>query len=308
MSRLSCWLIIGVGLGTSVSRLSADDAAVEEVRQAARAYVDAFNRGVAAEAAQHWQEHAVHTDRETGERTEGRAAIQADLEATFQSRPGLRLQFEPARIRLIQPQVAQLEAVVTLVAPDEEPRPVQVSAIFVRQGDKWVIDSAEEMNLAQPETSYDALKTLEWLVGDWQDESDDVVATSTFGWSPNGAFLVRSYSTQSGEDDVTQGTEVIGWDPRLQQIRSWSFHSDGSFGEGFWSQSGDEWLIKSTQTLADGGVASGTYVVQQVDDRSMTVRLMGHEVNGEPQPAREPVRVVRAASATSEVSPKEGAQ
>jgi hypothetical protein len=40
----------------------------------------------------------------------------------------------------------------------------------------------------------------------------------------------------------------------------------------------------------------------------MTVRLMGHEVNGEPQPAREPVRVVRAASATSEVSPKEGAQ
>ena len=32
------------------------------------------------------------------------------------------------------------------------------------------------------------------------------------------------------------GTQLIGWDPRIRQIRSWVFDSDGGFSEALWSQ------------------------------------------------------------------------
>jgi len=89
------------------------------------------------------------------------------------------------------------------------------------------------------------------------------------------------------------GTQVIGWDPQQQQIRGWSFNSDGSFGESTWSRNGDSWMCKSIQTLATGETASGTYVMERPDDSSFTIQLIGHEVGGEPQPAGAPVRVVR---------------
>jgi hypothetical protein len=51
--------------------------------------------------------------------------------------------------------------------------------------------------------------------------------------------------------------------------------------------------VKSTQTLADGSAASGTYVMTPGDD-SMTVQLIGHEIDGALQPASETVTIVRA--------------
>lgn len=115
-----------------------------------------------------------------------------------------------------------------------------------------------------------------------------------FSWAPGGAFLVRSFKTQLADGVGYQGTQVIGWDPRASQIRSWSFDSDGAFGDGVWSRNGDTWTIQSTQTLADGGAASGAYLLTKVDDDTLTLRLVGHEVDGQPLPSRPAIKVVRA--------------
>jgi len=168
---------------------------------------------------------------------------------------------------------------------------------------KWLIDSIEESPITQPQAPGNALQQLNWLIGRWVDKDGAVQVETNFKWSSSGAFLLRSYIVHSKGELVREGTQVIGWDPRASEIRSWSFNSDGSFGDGVWSKSGADLLIKSTQTLADGRSASGTYVLTPVDENTMTMQLIGHSIEGTPQPARAAVKVVReekpAAAATS---------
>jgi hypothetical protein len=55
------------------------------------------------------------------------------------------------------------------------------------------------------------------------------------------------------------------------------------------------WLVRTTQTLPDGGAASATQVITMVDADTATVQTVGKEVNGAPEPASEPVTMIRAA-------------
>ena len=61
--------------GPAVADLKGDEAAI---RKRVEAYTDAFNRQDLKGVAAAWAENAAHTDRETGERKEGREAILAD--------------------------------------------------------------------------------------------------------------------------------------------------------------------------------------------------------------------------------------
>lgn len=269
----------------------ADEAAV---RQTLSDYVGVFNSKSADKVAAFWTENGTHTDRETGERTEGRDAIQADMARVLSELGDVKLSATITGIRFITPDVARVEGETTLVTGDGESSDSGFAAIVVNQEGKWLIDSIEEMALPEPESSTNALRELEWLVGEWVDESDDVRVTTTFRWTASQAFLLRSFDIESKDGITLTGTQVIGWDPQQKQIRGWSFSSDGSFGESTWSRNGNSWICQSVQTLSTGGTASGTYVMERSDDNSFTIQLIGHEVDGEPQPAGEPIRVVRS--------------
>lgn len=307
-------LVVLFGLAAATLADESASPADGAIRVAAEAYVAAFNQHDAATLGQLWSEQAVYVDRTTGERSTGRAEIQAAIAEVFQTNPDIRLQFDAGSVRFIRPDVAQAEATATLLIPDADPQVVGVSAIYVKTGDAWLLDSVEETAVPQPESAAAALADLEWLIGDWRDETENVTATSSFRWGAAGSYLIRSFSVAKGDAAAEEGTQVIGWDPLARQIRSWTFHSDGSFGEAFWSRSGGDWMIKSTQTLADGGTASGTYVLTPVDASTMTVQLIGHEVNGESQAAGEPIRVVKVEAAaaqkteTDATAPNGGAQ
>lgn len=286
----------------AVPLTNADEAAV---RKTLAAYVEVFNQKAADKVAAFWTEKGTHTDRETGERTEGRAAIEADMTAVMSEQSECKLSATIDRIRFITPDVASVEGETTVVLSDAEPVVSTYTAIVVHQGDKWLLDTVEEMPLPQPASPRDALKELEWLVGDWVDDAGDAKVSTTFRWTANQAFLLRSFNVETSDGVAMTGTQVIGWDPRGQQIRSWSFNSDGSFGESTWSKNGNGWLSKTAQTMADGGAGSGTYVVERVDENSFTMQLVGHELNGEPQPAGAAVTVVRAEEQSASVSTPE---
>ena len=53
----------------------------------------------------------------------------------------------------------------------------------------------------------------------------------------------------------------VGWDPLAKQFRSWEFDSEGGYGEGRWSQDGDQWVIKHTGVRPEGITASATHLV-----------------------------------------------
>jgi uncharacterized protein (TIGR02246 family) len=270
---------------------SADE---EAVRQVVGAYVEAFNNHDAEALAALWEEDAVYVDRNTGERVEGRAALQADFAVLFEGQPDARLSGEVDTVDFVTGDVASVEGRAAVFVAESSPNETAFTATLVRHGDNWLLHSVREVNVPVPPSPQAALQELAWMLGDWIDESDDLRVDTSVTWSPNGAFLLRSFVVQDAEGPLRQGTQVIGWDPRSHEIRSWTFNSDGSFGDGVWTESADHWLVQSTQTLADGSAASGTYVVTPVDEDSMTVQLIGHEIEGEPQPATEAVTIVRA--------------
>ena len=291
-------LLVAASLCASVR---ADEAAI---RKTFDAYVQAFNEKKLDAVASYWAEQATHVDRETGERTEGRKAIRADIAKVFKERPGTMLAGRVDRVRFIKPDVAAVEGETSVGENGEEPAVSTFSAILVQQDGKWLIDSIEEMPLPRPSTAHDALQELQWLVGQWVDQSDAVRVDTTIRWTADRAFLLRSFVVEDKDGIARQGTQIIGWDPRSNDIRSWTFNSDGSFGDGTWSKSGEDWLIKSSQTLSDGRAASGTFVLTRVDDDTLSLKLIGHQIEGEPQPTNEAVKVMRVVPKKKAASPR----
>ncbi len=272
-----------------------------DVRKMLADYVDVFNQKGAEKVGQFWTENGTHTDRETGKRTEGREAIQKDIAEVMKDESGIKLSATIERLKFITPVVASVEGETTVVLSDAEPVVSAYTAIVVHQDGKWLLDSIEDMPLPQPASSTAALKQLQWLIGDWVDESGDVKVTTTFRWSANQAFLLRSFNVETNDGVAMQGTQVIGWDPIELQIRSWSFNSDGSFGQSIWSSSGDGWSSKTVNTLSSGESASGNYVMERLSDDAFTIQLVGHEIGGQPQPTGPASKLVRVAEQSATV-------
>ncbi len=276
-----------------------------DVRQAIGDYVAAFNAGHVDAVADYWAASATHTDLETGEVTQGREAIRADIEAGIEGQPGLRLREEVERVRMITPQVASVKGTIVVTRGEQQPVESRFSAILVNTDGKWRIETIEESAVPLPLTPHVALQELNWLIGSWAEATADATVTNDVQWSSERAFLVRSYAVASEDGGSLQGTQVIGWDPRAAQIRSWSFNSDGSFGGGMWSKNEDSWLVRSAQTLADGRAASGTYVLEKVNEDQLTWRLIGHEIEGEPQPSTDRSLLVRVGDAAEQTDSDE---
>ena len=260
-------------------------------------YVAVFNKHDAEALGAFWAEDGVSIAEETGQRTQGREALQSEFAAFFKDNPGAHLTGEITNTHPIRPDVIMLEGMTTLFIADAEPVQSAFTAILVKEGDQWLISSSQERDLPTPETPYDALKELEWLVGVWEDQSDAARVTTTVRWSPNRTYLIRSFLAQFEEGEALQGTQIIGWDPLNKQIRAWTFNSDGTFGEGTLARHDDEWHLKMWQILPEGQLATATKVMSRVDDQTISIDTIGETIDGAPVPSSEPVTVVRTGDA-----------
>ena len=132
-------------------------------------------------------------------------------------------------------------------------------------------------------TPYERLKELEWMVGDWVDESEDVQVNTTVRWGQGKAYIVRDYSVKIKSEPATSGLMIIAWDPQTQQIRSWIFNADGSRGEASWTRATDnQWVVKAHGSTVDGQPTSATQVISLINKdairTSSTDRIIGHEI------------------------------
>lgn len=140
------------------------------------------------------------------------------------------------------------------------------------------------------------LDTLDWLVGDWVNEDENRSIEFNCHFTKNGSFLVRSFQIVTEKDVRMSGMQVIAWDPVNQAIRSWTFDSDGGFGEDTWTQSGNRYTIRAKYTLPDGGIASAINVFTFIDDNKCTWKSVSREIDGELQPDTDEVVLVRKAT------------
>jgi uncharacterized protein (TIGR02246 family) len=285
------WLIFSLLMIAQVTRgeTDADQAAISA---AIKSYVEAYNRGDAKAVADHWSEKGQWVSPDGAKHT-GKEAIAKALSELFEESKGVTITVDEPEIRLITADVAVEEGTVHVSSPGATPSHSTYQAIHVKQSGAWKLNSVRETEIVELPAA-GALQDLAWLVGEWVDE--DGGSTAKVNWTKNKTFLSYSFTVATEDGDDLEGTQVIGWDPNNETIRSWMFDSDGGFGEGVWTRRDNAWVVKFQQTLADGRSASATNVYTLADGNSFTWKSIGRQVDGEHAPNVEETKIVRKAA------------
>ena len=143
------------------------------------------------------------------------------------------------------------------------------------------------------------------MVGQWVDRGENATIITNCSWTRNRSFLSRTFQVTINEDVTLEGTQVVGWDPVENRIRSWTFDSEGGFGRGRWIQDGNRWLVKTSYVLASGERASALNVFTYVDQDTFRWQSIAREIAGELQPSIPEVTVVRQQVNEDESQPSE---
>jgi hypothetical protein len=149
------------------------------------------------------------------------------------------------------------------------------------------------------------LDTLDWLVGDWVAEDEGISVEFSCHFTKNNAFIVRAFKVVTTKDIRMSGMQLIAWDAAQENIRSWTFDSDGGFGEDTWTQSGNTYTVRAKYTLPDGGKASAVNVMTFINNDRCTWKSVNREIDGEIQPDVEEISLVRKPE-VGPVEPKGG--
>jgi uncharacterized protein (TIGR02246 family) len=233
------------------------------IRASADSFTKAFNTGDAKAVAALWTPDGTETD-EQGETFKGRQAIEDEYAKVFKAAPGARIAIEVHSVDFPAPNIAVEDGIATVTSKDAPSSSSRYTAIHVQQpGGGWLMANVHETP-ALAKSGADALNLLDWLVGKWQTKSDDVVAESDIHWLADKTFLERVYTVRKGGAIVGSGKQLIGWDPREGQIRSWSFDASGGYGSGLWSQTADGWQIAHQGILPDSTPTSSLDFVVHV--------------------------------------------
>jgi uncharacterized protein (TIGR02246 family) len=252
--------------------------------------VASFNGGDAAALAELWAADAEFIT-PSGETFQGRDSILKGFETFFKENEGAKLEVDIASIQIEDANTAVEEGTARVTLPDQSVSETSYVARYTKQDDKWVMKSVREAE--KPPSHYEQLKALEWFIGEWIDRDEKSSVHTTCRWTKNKNFISRSFAVTFGDQIDLEGTQVIGWDPSKQVIRSWIFDSDGGFGVGIWSQKGNRWTIRALRVLSDGRKASAVNVLTYVDENTFTWESTGREVDGEVLPNLGPITVVR---------------
>jgi uncharacterized protein (TIGR02246 family) len=263
------------------------------IRAVGEAFRHAYDAGNAAAVASLYADNA-ELIQEDGERIEGRKSIQDLYASLFQERKGYTIQIVMESLRFLGPSFAKEEGqtIVTPALTAEPPSRCRYTVLYVKQAGQWLYSSVREESVTRVAHS-ERLKELEWLVGDWVDESADAVVTAACRWSADKNFLLRDFTIHTEGKPVMTVNQRIGWDPLSRQIKSWVFDSEGGYGDGLWTRSGDQWMIKSTGVLPDGRIATATNILTRVGPNTARWASTERTVGGEHAPDQFENTIVR---------------
>ena len=265
----------------------------EALIKRAEAFIEAFHKGDAKAVAAFWTADGTYTDQK-GHNLKGRDAIEKAFASLFAENKGLKLRIESEALRFVTPNVAVEDGTTEVIPPDGgPPNRARYTLVHVKKGEEWYLDSVREAAFTAP-TNYEHLKALEWLIGDWDDDTDKgEIARVSFTWGPNQNFLMSSYATTFKNISLSSGTQWIGWDPTARRIRSWTFDAGGSFSEGSWTTDGDKVVIKTSGVLRDGKKVAATNVVKRLDADTVTWESRDRTLDGKELPDIKAIKMKR---------------
>ncbi|HEY2154818.1 MAG TPA: SgcJ/EcaC family oxidoreductase [Isosphaeraceae bacterium] len=267
-------LAIALALAASTARAQAPPPATTTALDPARAadakalsalvttFERAFEAGDAKALAAMFTDDAQISD-DAGS-TRGGANIEARFAAYFAEHPKAKLTVRIDDLRFLTPDVAIEDGhAIVLPAGPGVPEKTRYTVVYVKQNGNWLQSSLREED-DEGVTVPERLKELEWLIGEWVNESQDAVVLSTCQWSDDKHYLLRDFTVSVAGKPALKGTQRIGWDAEKKQVRSWVFDSDGGFNEGYWSRLGDQWMVKAHGFHRDGQPVTATMMITRL--------------------------------------------
>jgi uncharacterized protein (TIGR02246 family) len=262
------------------------------IRLAVEAFAKAYNAGDAKAIALLFVADGEIVSEE-GQSTQGREGIRQVFAGIFKEHPKTHMDLAVGSVRFIGLDMAVEDGTATVIhAPDEPAQRGPYTMVHVVQGGKWLVASARDLPDETPAPE-EQLKQLEWMIGDWVDESPDALVVTSYRWTDNHCYILSEFKVQTGGRPVMTGSQRIGWDPLARKIRSWVFDSEGGFGEAIWTQEGNRWIVKRTGVTRDGKIASSTNIITRVSKDRMIWQSRDRIVGGDKTPDIEEIPITR---------------
>ena len=274
------------------------EAAKEEASQAIakeiESYVAAFNAKDTAKLLSHWTSRGVHSNETTGAVSIGHEAMKKRFTELFAKFDDLKLEVKTDEIEFIGPSVAIEHGVATVTqASSGNQEKTEYSAVFVFRDDRWWLDRISDNLVLERQTHQEHLQQLDWAIGTWVNQTDGVTIEFECKWTQDNNHISRAYRVIEGDNVEHTGLQIIGWDAKNKNIRSWLFDSDGGFVEGTWKKDGDNWLITSKGILPDGGEGTAVNVVRVIDEDQIGYRKTKQVIDGVEIPDSEEIVIQR---------------
>jgi uncharacterized protein (TIGR02246 family) len=286
MKNSALALSLSAALAGVVFAQSAKDTPAEKntALAAARAYEAAYAKGDAKALAQFFADDAEYTS-EDGTTVKGRAEIEKSIRAALATRKGGKIAIDVESVRALAPDVMAEKGSTVVTTKAGESVESLYTAIHVKKNDQWKISELIESPSPVP-TAGQRLAELAWLVGDWEesDKTNDLSVRSQFAWARGENFITRNVTVKKGGETTLEGWQIIGWDPIEERIRSWTFDSEGGFGEGTWTREGERWLLREIGVAADGSRSSADNTFTKLSADRFAWESNNRTLDGDPQP------------------------
>jgi len=276
---------------------------VKAIRELGEAFTLAYNKGDAKAISALFTEHAELTH-ESGVTIRGREAIIDQFASAFDESPGEKVEIKSESIRFLGPDIARETGLSrTIPAGVGVSETTRYSVLLVRRDGRWLQASIHEYPDKAP-TPHERLKELDWLLGEWIDESDEGVVRTACHWSEDQNYLIRDFTLRVAGQPVSSGSQRIGWDPLTNQFKSWVFDPDGGYNEALWSRNGaNQWIIKADGVVADGRTVAGTQVLTFVNKGMARWRSVDRAIGGEAIPDLPEIVLVRTPPKPASAAP-----
>ena len=244
------------------------------------ALAKAFNAGDAKGVAACFTAEAEMIDDE-GQGVMGRAELEKLFADFFTKNPGAKLHIQPETPRQVAPTLIMEDGTSTVTLADGKTQTVRRYAMaFVKQGDGWQLASLREFPTADDDhQAAESIKELDWLIGDWVDESPSAVVIVSARWSDDRKTILRDFTIRVQGKDAMTGTQRISVEPLTGQIKGWAFDSNGGHGESTWVKHGDEWIIKAQGVNSDGEPSSATHLLKPLGKDRVVWKTV-HRISG----------------------------
>lgn len=264
-----------------------------EVKASLEEYVKVFNKKDSASLASLWDEEGTLHNPISGETVEGRNAIESYFKQKFEEHPDTKLTMTVENITFTKPDEATIKAHIQVADSGDVKIDGRMLIDAVKDDGKWLIVNSSEFEKHPGVSNYEKLEKLNWLVGNWIDESENIDINSEWKWDKHKNFLTERFTMKVLGDDDFEGFQMIGWDPANETLHSWVFDADGGFGEGSILEKDNSWYASMKFTLPSGKIGSATNIYTKVDENTYTFSSVGRDIDGTVLPNAGPFKIVR---------------